>query len=117
MTNSCIFCKIISKEIPATIIMETDHVIVVEDLHPKAPVHYLIIPKIHRDNILHLEDSDADLAWQVLKTVRELGKGLDEPRAFNLISNNGAEAGQSVHHLHVHFLSGKNLYASGGLSL
>ena len=120
--KDCIFCKIIQKEIPSNIIKETEHILVVQDLHPKAPYHYLILPKKHIININHIEDEDLFYVLEMTKVIKEISKdiqkekGLSEPLDFNLISNNGAKAGQSVFHMHWHFLAGKNLY-EGDLKL
>ncbi len=111
--QTCVFCKIINKDVSSSIIKETDTVLVVKDLYPKAPVHYLIIPKKHRENLLDFVDEDASLAWDIFKMARDLGNELEGAKAFNLISNNGAAAGQSVFHAHWHFLAGKNLYQAG----
>ena len=119
--QNCIFCRIIKKEIPSKIIKETDDLLVIEDIHPKAPIHYLIIPKKHIINISYLEEVNSNLGWQILKMAKEfswdLSKNTKEPISFNLISNNGTHAGQSVFHIHWHFLAGKNLYYFGGLQL
>jgi diadenosine tetraphosphate (Ap4A) HIT family hydrolase len=113
MQDDCVFCKLISHELPAKIIHENDTTLVVQDLYPRAPVHYLVMPKKHIVNLAELTDADASLVWDMIKVVRDMAQNLDEPKAFNLISNNGAAAGQSVFHLHWHFLSGKNLYKAG----
>ncbi len=109
---SCIFCKIIQRTIKSTIAYENDHVLVIEDIAPKAPIHYLIIPKQHVDNINTLTPSDDQYVLSMIKAAQELGNKIPS-KAFNLISNNGAAAGQSVFHLHMHFLAGKNLYQHG----
>jgi len=113
--SDCIFCKIIKKEIPSNIIDENEHVIVVEDIRPKAPIHYLVIPKIHIANINDIQDTEEHYTAvrEMFKMVRKLAKNLDEPKAFNLVSNNGAQAGQCVFHMHWHFIAGKNIYSSG----
>lgn len=110
---NCIFCKIIDKEISSTIIDENEHVIVIQDINPKAPIHYLIIPKIHVANINDLTDEHNTVVLEMWKMIRKLASNLPEPKAFNLISNNGAAAGQCVFHMHWHFIAGKNLYSSG----
>ena len=115
-SKDCIFCKIINKEIPAKIIAESDDIFVIQDLHPKAPIHYLILPKKHIVNINYLDDKDLQYMTEIAKMTRDLAKeiqqekGLTDPLAFNLLSNNEAAAGQSVFHMHFHFISGKNLY-------
>lgn len=111
----CVFCKIIQKQIPSKIIKENENVLVIEDIAPKAPYHYLIIPKKHIINLNYLSDQDEALAWPILKAARDIAKeiqiktGQKEPISFNIVSNNGVFADQSVFHLHWHFLSGKNL--------
>ncbi len=115
LSNSCIFCKIIQKTIPSTIIKENDHTLVIQDITPKAPIHYLIMPKKHIESILALTEQDQAYWWSMLAMAKELGTHIPS-KAFNLISNNGAAAGQSVFHAHFHLLSGKNLY-EGGLKL
>lgn len=120
--SNCIFCKIIQKEIPTKIIKETENILVIQDLHPKAPYHYLIIPKKHIDNFNFLEEKDFFYLSEMAKIIKEIArdiqkeKKMNEPLSFNLISNNGRGAGQSVLHMHWHFLAGKNLY-EGGLNL
>lgn len=113
---SCIFCKIINREIKSEIIQENDQVVVVKDINPKAPVHYLIIPKKHFENLLTFDD-DKEVACAVMAMARDLGKALDKPQAFNVISNNGAEVGQSVFHMHWHFLSGSHIKDITGMDL
>jgi len=112
--SDCIFCKIINKEVSSEIIDENEHVIVIEDIRPKAPIHYLIIPKIHIQDINHLDDSQEhyESIKEMFKMVRKVAKNLPEPKAFNLISNNGVQAGQAVFHMHWHLISGKNIYSS-----
>jgi histidine triad (HIT) family protein len=107
----CIFCKIIKKEVKSTIIDENDHVIVIKDIAPKAPIHYLVIPKIHVASINEIDGSEghAIAVREMFKMIRKLAKNLPEPKAFTLVSNNGAQAGQCVFHMHWHFLSGSKL--------
>lgn len=107
--KDCVFCKIIAKEIPAKIIAETDDVLVIQDLHPKAPVHYLIIPKKHIVNIGELSQEDSTYTAHMMMMAKELSDKLSGSKSFRLIMNNGADSGQSVFHLHCHFLSGKKM--------
>ncbi len=112
----CIFCKIINREIPTTIIKESNHAIAIKDITPKAPVHYLVLPKKHIENLLYLEDQDAIYSQAMLSMIKDLGHDLAAPKAFNLVANNGKDASQSVLHFHFHFLSGRDIY-EGGLKL
>ena len=114
--QDCIFCNIINKEIQSKVVDETETILVINDLNPKAPIHYLIIPKKHLCTILDITDDDALFAFDLLKTARNLAQKLPNSKACNLISNNGKSAGQSIMHMHWHFLAGRNLY-EGALSL
>jgi histidine triad (HIT) family protein len=107
--QSCIFCRIIRKEIPSTIIGEYDHCIVIKDIAPKAPIHYLIVPKKHIVNVHDLHVDDAILIGHMALAAQDVAKKLADPKAFGLIMNNGEQAGQSVMHMHFHFLSGAKL--------
>lgn len=102
--QNCIFCSIINKKIPATVVLENDEVIVINDLYPKAPVHYLVIPKKHVADFMTLND---DAILNDLKAmIQKIGLSLPG-QSFRLLVNNGAGAGQSVFHLHIHMLAGK----------
>lgn len=109
MHNDCIFCKIIAREIPSKVIAETEDTLVIQDIAPKAPVHYLIIPKKHVRNVAELSDADEHIPAQMLMMARDLSKKLSGSQAFRLIMNNGSDVGQSVFHIHCHFISGKKM--------
>ncbi len=104
--QSCIFCKIIAKQLPSTVIAENDNILVIKDINPKAPIHYLIIPKKHVADITGFEDSDTNLAGQMVLMAKQLAKQLAGSQSFKLLVNNGSDAGQIVFHAHFHFLSG-----------
>ena len=109
-SQSCIFCKIISKEIPAQVIDETNDLIVIADIHPKAPIHYLIIPKIHISKLSDTPDDQQALLGNILLMAKKLSQQLPiENQDFRLVCNNGTNAGQIVFHLHFHFLAGKSM--------
>ena len=116
LNNSCLFCKIANKEIECEVVAENDGVFVIKDINPKAPIHYLIIPKQHMCSMADFPSSGG-LAKEMFEMVKTLAEKLEEPKVFNIVSNNGAEAGQMIMHLHWHFLSGKNIYEEGGFSL
>ncbi len=106
--DDCIFCKISAGEIPATVLYEDDDVIAIEDLNPQAPVHALVMPKAHYDNIV-----DGVPATTLASMVHAVGEvaastGLSE-RGFRVIANTGSDAGQTVNHLHLHVLGGTSL--------
>ena len=108
MLSHCIFCKIIAGQLPAQIIDQNEHVIVIKDIAPKAPVHYLIIPTEHRADIGQLQEDDQEIAAQILFMAKTIAK-TQNISAFRLVSNNGSEVGQTVFHIHLHFVAGKQL--------
>ena len=110
MNHDCIFCKIIANQIPSKRIQETDDIIVIADIAPKAPIHYLIIPKKHIKNIQSCTDIDQAMLGKILLMAKTLSQQLSGNQEFKLIANNGASVGQSVFHLHFHFLAGKSLH-------
>ena len=109
MNVDCIFCKIINKEIPAEIIAENDNVIVIKDIAPKTPIHYLIIPKKHITDISKLQPDDRDYAADILMMAKQLSQSDDRAQSFRLVNNNGALVGQSVFHIHFHFMAGATM--------
>ncbi len=109
MLDSCIFCKIINKQIPSTVVYETDDILVIKDLYPKAPIHYLIMPKEHYQDIQSIPDKNMDLACSMLSAAKKLSQDLSGSGDFKLVVNSGAAAGQKVFHVHMHFLAGKQL--------
>ena len=110
-TQSCIFCKIITHEIPSTIIMQTSDCIVIRDINPQAPIHYLIIPKRHIINLKECTPEDSLLLGSMLLVSQELSKSLASPQDYRVIINNGHAAGQRVFHMHMHFLAGSQMAA------
>ncbi|MFQ5900146.1 MAG: histidine triad nucleotide-binding protein [Thermodesulfobacteriota bacterium] len=104
----CIFCKIVSKDIPSKIVFEDDNLIAIEDLSPQAPVHILIFPKRHYTSLMDCDDKD--LLGKMLLTARMIAeeKGVHE-KGFRTVINTREWGGQTVHHLHMHLLAGKPL--------
>ncbi len=107
--QSCIFCKIIAGAIPAKRIAENEHVIVIQDIAPKAPTHYLIIPRQHLPDINALQSQDSNLFGALGLMARHISQELMQGTDFRFVINNGPHAGQSVFHLHAHFLAGKKM--------
>lgn len=107
----CIFCKIVNKEIPSDIVYENEKVICFHDLSPKAPIHILIVPKGHYDDILALYDSgDCEKTMgAVLEAVSYLAEKFELHEGFRLINNCREWGGQTVMHLHFHVLGKVNL--------
>jgi len=109
MGSDCLFCKIIRKEIPAKIAFEDEQVIGFHDIQPAAPVHVLFVPKRHMDSILQAPAEEpvvSLLSNRAVKVAEELGL---QRTGFRLLINYGPDAGQTVHHLHLHLLGGATL--------
>ncbi len=107
---SCLFCRIIAGEIPATKLLETPDAIVIADINPQAPVHALAIPRRHIASVERLTPDDATLLAAVIDAANQVARarGVDAS-GYRLVINHGADAGQSVPHLHVHLLGGRQL--------
>jgi len=103
----CIFCKIGRKEIPAKHIYDDAEIFAFEDIHPQAPVHLLICPRKHLVSLNDAEDGDAGMLGKMLLVVKRLADERGILGGYRVVINNGAEAGQSVDHLHVHVLGGR----------
>lgn len=105
----CLFCKIASGDIPATIIHSTDKIVVLRDISPQAPTHFLAVPRAHYPNIRALAEADHDLTAELLATATQVAEteGLD--RGFRVVFNTGPDASQSVEHVHAHLLGGRQL--------
>ena len=105
---ACLFCKIIAREIPATIVAEDEHCLAFRDINPQAPTHVLVIPKEHVPSLNQV--TDPLVAGRVLAFARDLAarEGLAE-RGYRVVLNTNAEAGQTVFHLHAHLLGGREL--------
>jgi histidine triad (HIT) family protein len=112
--SDCLFCKIIAGEIPSKKLYEDDEMLAFYDIKPMAPVHFLIIPKKHIDNLLVLEESDVALVGRLFYKAQELAKEQGcEKNGGRFVINAKTDGGQTVNHLHIHFLGGHAL----GLSL
>ena len=105
---SCIFCKILSGEAPATLLYQDEQVTAFRDTHPIASTHILIVPNRHIKSLNELEQADASLVGHMVLTARKLAsqEGVAET-GYRLILNTGAGGGQSVFHLHLHLIAGK----------
>ncbi|HCU24451.1 MAG TPA: histidine triad nucleotide-binding protein [Deltaproteobacteria bacterium] len=104
---SCIFCKIIRREIPGKIIYESDNVLAFPDINAQAPVHFLIVPKKHYSQLGEIPEAELDVLREMLSAARQLAaeQGIQE-RGYRLAMNVNPEGGQSVFHVHLHLLGG-----------
>lgn len=109
MAEKTIFQKIAAGEIPAKIEYQDDECFAIRDINPQAPLHLLVIPKRVIPHLSEAKDSDAALIGHLLLVARDLAKKLGAKDGFRTIINNGPAAGETVPHLHVHVLSGRQL--------
>jgi histidine triad (HIT) family protein len=108
MDENCLFCKIATKKIPAKLVFEDDHVFAFEDISPQAPTHILICPKKHFAALHDAAPEDQALLGKLLSVVAKLATERDLQSGYRTVINNGSGAGQSVSHLHLHLLGGRN---------
>ena len=108
MTDGCLFCKIISGEIPGTIVFRDEQATAFRDINPAAPTHILIVPNKHIDSISVLEAEDEQLVGHLFSVAGQLAKSerIDQG-GYRLITNTGPDAGQTVFHIHVHLIGGQ----------
>jgi histidine triad (HIT) family protein len=106
----CLFCNIVAGKTPAEIVFDNDHVLAFKDIRPAAPVHALVIPKVHIPGIHEATPEHAAALGQVLLAARDVAEKLGlASGGYRLVVNQGADAGQSVFHLHCHVLGGRSL--------
>jgi len=108
--ETCLFCKIVKRELSAKIVYEDDDSVAFEDINPKAPIHILIVPRRHLATLLDASQSDDRLLGHLLLVANSVArqKGIAE-RGFRLVLNCNSEGGQVVFHLHLHLLGGQRL--------
>ena len=104
---STIFSKIIAREIPADIVYEDDLCLAFKDIHPQAPIHVLVVPKKEITRLADASGEDQALLGHLLLAVSKIARQLGVEDAFRVVISNGADAGQTVFHLHLHILAGK----------
>jgi histidine triad (HIT) family protein len=118
MTDAnCIFCKIIAGKIPSRKVYEDEHVFAFHDIAPWAPIHFLIIPKLHIPSMMHLAPEHAALMGHMMalapKLAAQEGCNPYPDGGFRIVVNNGSEGGQEVHHLHMHVMGGPRPWLRG----
>lgn len=103
--NNCIFCKIISKEIPGAFLHEDDVCIAFRDIHPKTRIHILLVPKKHIPTIADMEEGDEKIIGHLVKIGKEIAKkeGL---KGYKLVFHVGKDGGQEIFHVHLHLMGG-----------
>jgi histidine triad (HIT) family protein len=112
--SDCIFCRIVRGEIPSPRVWEDDHLIAIRDINPAAPTHVLVIPREHVESVAHLEDGHRELAGRLLLAARDIARseGITEG-GYRLVLNTGPEGGQTVPHIHLHILGGRQMHGHG----
>ena len=103
----CLFCKIIAGEIPSSKVFENESVYAFNDINPLAPVHVLIVPKKHIENVDDLKSGDASVIGDMFLAAQKIAELKGIQGAYRIITNNGKDGGQEVFHLHLHLLGGR----------
>ena len=108
--EDCLFCKIIDKKIPSTVVYEDDEILAFKDINPVAPVHILVIPKKHVASLAEIQKEDEQLIGKIYTVINEIAnkEGIFE-KGYRVIVNCGEDGGQEVKHLHFHLIGGKKL--------
>ena len=107
--TDCLFCRIVTGEVPAQVVHEDDRTLAFRDVSPQAPTHVLVVPKAHHDDVTALADADPALLADVLAAAVVVARSERLGSGFRLVVNTGADGGQTVGHLHVHVLGGRAL--------
>lgn len=110
MGSDCLFCRIVTRAVPAKVISEDEQVMAFRDINPQAPTHVLIVPKRHLASLADLGDAEGSLLSAAMRMANQLARqeGIAET-GYRVVSNCGADAGQSVGHLHWHLLGGRRM--------
>lgn len=107
-SESCLFCKIVRKEIPAKLALETDQILAFHDINPQAPTHVLVIPKVHLESLDALAEDHAELSAALLLGVQRVAREAGVVAGgYRTVVNTGANAGQTVSHVHFHVIGGR----------
>ncbi len=113
----CLFCKIVAGKIPSEVVYQDDEIFVFNDIHPWAPVHFLMIPKVHIPSLAHVGPEHVGLLGRMMVLAPQLALQAGcEPYpsgGFRIVSNTGEQGGQEVHHLHVHVIGGPRPWLRG----
>lgn len=102
--SDCIFCKIVDKQIPASVVYEDENMLCFKDINPAAPVHLLLIPKVHFDSLAHAQPEHETLLGKMMLKVPQIAHDAGLKNGFKTQINTGRGGGQEVFHLHIHIL-------------
>lgn len=107
--SECLFCRIVEGDVPADIVLRTDRVVAFRDINPQAPVHVLVIPTSHHANAAEIAAADPALAGELLAAAAQVAEAEGLSGGYRIVLNTGADAGQTVFHVHAHVLGGREL--------
>ncbi len=107
--DDCLFCKIIAGDIPSQKVYEDEKVLAFNDIDPKAPVHFLVIPKKHIASADEINSENSEIIAHIFEVIAKLSKKLGFENGYRIVNNCGDSAGQTVKHLHFHVLSGRDM--------
>lgn len=107
--SDCLFCKIVAGDIPSTKVYEDELVLAFRDIAPQAPTHILVIPKAHIASVAEISAENSAVVSHIFEVIAKIAKEEGLENGYRVVSNCGADAGQTVHHLHFHILGGKQL--------
>ena len=113
MAEKSIFTRIMDGEIPGQFVYQDEHLIAIRDINPAAPVHILVVPRKPIGSVAHLEEEDAELAGRLLLAVKRIAEAEGLSSGYRVVINTGDEGGQTVPHLHIHVLGGKQMRGHG----
>lgn len=109
MSSDCLFCRIVRGEIPSTPVYSDEAYYAFRDINPAAPTHILVVPRRHVERISDAQDSDAEMLGRLFITANQIARS-ENLTDFRYVINCGPQAGQSVYHIHLHLLAGRDLY-------
>src|SRR5688572_16484913 len=99
----CLFCRIVQKQIPATIVEDTENTLAFRDINPRAPIHVLVIPKVHLSSLMELTPEHGSLLSEIHQTILKVArKEMIDATGFRIVVNTGKDSGQAVSHIHYH---------------
>ena len=107
--SDCLFCKIVSGEIPSTKVYEDDLCYAFKDISPMTPMHFLVVPKTHFASAAEVTEENAPVVGHIFAVIAKLAKEMGFADGYRVVTNVGELAGQTVHHIHFHVLAGKTL--------
>ena len=109
LPSDCLFCRIVAGTIPAKRVFENDHILAFADIHPQAPTHLLVIPKIHVASLARTQAEYAPVLGELMAATAELARTRGLENGYRVVINTGSDGGQTVDHLHLHLLGGRHM--------